>query len=59
MSEVATHTGLVSPEDYGAFCDELDPAWIRCSAMRTGRRLVKQIVRTRSSARQARFPDAV
>jgi predicted AlkP superfamily phosphohydrolase/phosphomutase len=51
--------GLVSPENYGAFCDELSQHIRTLRDARTGRRLVKKIVRTRALAEdRPDIPDA-
>jgi predicted AlkP superfamily phosphohydrolase/phosphomutase len=51
--------GLVSPENYGAFCDELSQHIRTLRDARTGRRLVKKIVRTRAVPQdRSDLPDA-
>jgi predicted AlkP superfamily phosphohydrolase/phosphomutase len=51
--------GLVSPENYGVFCDELSQQIGTLRDARTGRRLVKQIVRTRAVPQdKPDLPDA-
>jgi hypothetical protein len=51
--------GLVSLENYGAFCDELSQQIRALRDARTGRRLVKQIVRTRAVPQdRPDLPDA-
>jgi predicted AlkP superfamily phosphohydrolase/phosphomutase len=51
--------GLVAPGDYGAFCEELGRHLRELRNARTGRRLVKEIVRTREAPTDGRDrPDA-
>ena len=52
--------GIVPTAAYGAFCDELSKQLGALRDARTGKRLVKEIVRTRKSALEddARLPDA-
>jgi predicted AlkP superfamily phosphohydrolase/phosphomutase len=52
--------GMVPAAGYGAFCEELSQQLLALRDARTGKRLVKEIVRTRQSALEddARLPDA-
>jgi predicted AlkP superfamily phosphohydrolase/phosphomutase len=51
--------GLVSPENYGPFCDELSQQIRTLRDARTGRPLVKEIVRTRAVPQdRPDLPDA-
>ena len=51
--------GLVSPQEYGSFCDELSNHLRALRDGRTGRRIVKDVVRTRESLNEApNLPDA-
>lgn len=52
--------GLIAPEEYSLFCDELSHQLRALRDARTGRRLVKEIVRTRESplAPGPSLPDA-
>jgi predicted AlkP superfamily phosphohydrolase/phosphomutase len=51
--------GIVPADGYGAFCDELSEQLRALRDARTGKRLVKEIVRTRKSPLEddARLPD--